>query len=136
MSQWIQRSQNVDGASGGIRQAVWWAWLRQDIWAAFRERRRCFSFWEPIIDYPDLSKSELIDRIIYLFSQAVNFCADNTDLSHAEPIEQRREKADKLMAMLDRWRSFMGDEFKALPVPKTVTTFQPIWIHPPQLGML
>jgi hypothetical protein len=41
---WIQRSQDVNGASGGIRQAVWWAWLRQDIWAAFRERRRCFSF--------------------------------------------------------------------------------------------
>jgi hypothetical protein len=26
---WIQRSQDVNGASGGIRQAVWWAWLRQ-----------------------------------------------------------------------------------------------------------
>lgn len=41
---WIQRSQDNDGESGGLRQAVWWAWIRQDIWAAFREKRKCFSF--------------------------------------------------------------------------------------------
>lgn len=35
---WIQRNQDNDGESiDGLRQAVWWAWLRQDIWAAFRE---------------------------------------------------------------------------------------------------
>uniref|UniRef100_A0A0D2XKM4 Uncharacterized protein n=1 Tax=Fusarium oxysporum (strain Fo5176) TaxID=660025 RepID=A0A0D2XKM4_FUSOF len=47
---WIQRSQDVNGGSGGLRQAVWWAWLRQDIWAAFREKRPCLSFWVPVQD--------------------------------------------------------------------------------------
>ncbi|TVY38108.1 Adhesion and hyphal regulator [Lachnellula occidentalis] len=133
---WIQRSQNVDGASGGIRQAVWWAWLRQDVWAAFRERRRCFSFWKPIVDYPDLSKPELVDRVVYLFSQAVNFCADPTDLSPADSgVHQKTKTADTLLAMLDRWRGTLGDELKTLPVPKTTTVFQPLWIHPPKLGV-
>lgn len=26
---WIQRSQDNDGEKGGLRQAVWWAWLQQ-----------------------------------------------------------------------------------------------------------
>lgn len=33
---WIQRSRDINGESGGLEQAVWWAWLRQDVWAAFR----------------------------------------------------------------------------------------------------
>jgi hypothetical protein len=131
---WIQRSQDVNGASGGIRQAVWWAWLRQDIWAAFKERRRCFSFWKPVQDYPELSHPELVDRIIYLFSQAVNYCADPTGLALVDSVERRTEAADELLAMLDRWRSFLGEKLKPLPVSETASVFQPIWIHPPQLG--
>lgn len=132
---WIQRSQNVNGASGGIRQAVWWAWLRQDVWAAFRERRRCFSFWKPVADYPDLSKPELIERIVYLFSQAVNFCAEQTDLSNLESAQQKMKRADRLLEMLDGWRHFLAGEFKTLPVARTGTVFRPIWIHPPELGV-
>ena len=30
---WIQRSREINGESGGLEQAVWWAWLRQDVWA-------------------------------------------------------------------------------------------------------
>ena len=68
---WIQRSRNINGESGGFPQANWydiqrttfpwlylsnmrrsrWAWLRQDVWAAFRERRRCFSFFCPTRQY-------------------------------------------------------------------------------------
>lgn len=44
---WIQRSREINGESGGLEQAIWWAWLRQDVWAAFRENRRCFSFFKP-----------------------------------------------------------------------------------------
>jgi hypothetical protein len=131
---WIQRSQNVDGESGGIKQAVWWAWIRQDVWAAFRERRGCLSFWKPVKDYPELSQSQLIERVVYLFSQAVNYCADPTELSASIPMERRIETADALLAMLDRWKSFFGEAFKPLPVPDTRGVFQPIWIHPPQLG--
>jgi hypothetical protein len=127
---WIQRSQDVHGASGGIRQAVWWAWLRQDVWAAFRERRRCFSFWKPLKDYPELNKHELADRATYLFSQTVNYCADPGDTS----LQARSERADELLRMLERWKSFLSDEFKPLPTARTGTVFQPLWIHPPKFG--
>ncbi|CAK7237936.1 hypothetical protein SBRCBS47491_010212 [Sporothrix bragantina] len=80
---WIQRSQDVNGASGGLRQAVWWAWLRQDIWAAFKERRTCFSFWKPLVPQDDPENlvrrgdlNTLADRAVYLLSQAVNYAAD------------------------------------------------------------
>ncbi|KAL1890000.1 hypothetical protein Sste5346_008579 [Sporothrix stenoceras] len=80
---WIQRSQDVNGASGGLRQAVWWAWLRQDIWAAFKERRTCFSFWKPLVPQDDPEElvrrgdnNALADRAVYLLSQAVNYAAD------------------------------------------------------------
>lgn len=31
---WIQRSQETNGEREGLRGAVWWNWLRQDVWAA------------------------------------------------------------------------------------------------------
>ncbi|KAH9892119.1 hypothetical protein F4778DRAFT_325881 [Xylariomycetidae sp. FL2044] len=143
---WIQRSQDVNGASGGLRQSVWWAWLRQDIWAAFRERRRCFSFWRPVRDYPDLNQDELADRAIYLLSQAVNYCA-NTDTSSpsttADPevVARRVGAGEMLMGMLERWRSFLGPKFRALPAAARGGTtagpsvFEPIWIHPPRFAV-
>ncbi|KAI0020720.1 hypothetical protein F4780DRAFT_343561 [Xylariomycetidae sp. FL0641] len=134
---WIQRSQNVNGCSGGLRQSVWWAWLRQDLWAAFRERRKCFSFWQPYKDYSVLTQDELADRAIYLLSQTVNFCA-NPDASSSDPavLARRAEAGEILMAMLERWKSFLGPKFKPLPTaapPSSV--FEPLWIHPPQFGV-
>jgi hypothetical protein len=41
---WIQRSQVIHGESEGLKSAVWWAWLCQDVWAAFREKRKTFTF--------------------------------------------------------------------------------------------
>ncbi|KAI0144494.1 hypothetical protein GGR57DRAFT_332554 [Xylariaceae sp. FL1272] len=134
---WIQRSQNVNGASGGLRQAVWWAWLRQDYWAAFRERRRCFSFWRPVKDYPELSQDELADRSIYLLSQVVNYCA-NPVAPSSDPnmVARRADAGEILMDMLDRWKSFLGVKFTPLPAaPRGATVFEPLWIHPPQYGV-
>ena len=127
---WIQRSQNVNGASGGIRQAVWWAWLRQDVWAAFREKRRCLSFWKPVKVYSELNQHELLDRATYLLSQVVNYCADRNESSGLG----REGAADELFEMLDHWKSFLDESFKPLPTVGTNGTFQPIWIHPPKFG--
>ncbi|KAI1262806.1 hypothetical protein F5Y18DRAFT_396345 [Xylariaceae sp. FL1019] len=135
---WIQRSQNVNGASGGLRQAVWWAWLRQDYWAAFRERRRCFSFWRPVKDYPELSQDDLADRSIYLLSQVVNYCAHPDASSASDPnlVARRADAGEILMDMLERWKSFLGDKFTPLPAaPRGSTVFEPLWIHPPQYGV-
>ena len=133
---WIQRSQDVNGASGGIRQAIWWAWLRQDIWAAFRERRRCLSIWKPVKDYPELDPYELADQGTYLLSQAVNYCAEPADPT-GRTFQLRVDAADELIAKLDRWKSFLNAEFTPLPTPQAQVgmTFQPVWIHPPKFGM-
>ncbi|KAL4800793.1 hypothetical protein BDV19DRAFT_375466 [Aspergillus venezuelensis] len=139
---WIQRSQDVNGASGGLRQAVWWAWLRQDLWAAFREHRRCFSFWQPIVDYPDLSHADLAYRSVYLLSQVVNYCTEpppdsNTSDHDPEQIRLRTERGNELMEMLERWRSFASSAFKAFPsdTRDEVTGWTPIWIHPSSFGV-
>ncbi|KAL6230387.1 hypothetical protein BDW75DRAFT_73656 [Aspergillus navahoensis] len=138
---WIQRSQDVNGASGGLRQAVWWAWLRQDLWAAFREHRRCFSFWQPVVDYPDLSEDELACRAVYLLSQAVNYCTEPPPGAQAdvdpEQTRLRTERGNELMDMLERWRSFSAAAFKAFPSPGRgeVHGWTPVWIHPPAFGV-
>ncbi|KAL4977574.1 hypothetical protein BDW66DRAFT_165476 [Aspergillus desertorum] len=138
---WIQRSQDVNGASGGLRQAVWWAWLRQDLWAAFREHRRCFSFWQPVVDYPDLSEDELACRSVYLLSQAVNYCTEPPPDPEAdvdpEQIRLRTERGNELMEMLERWRSFSGAAFRAFPSQNRdeANEWTPIWIHPPAFGV-
>ncbi|CAK7216948.1 hypothetical protein SEUCBS140593_003038 [Sporothrix eucalyptigena] len=142
---WIQRSQDVNGASGGLRQAVWWAWLRQDIWAAFKERRTCFSFWKPLIPQDDPENlvrrgdlNTLADRAVYLLSQAVNYAADaqrvatspavtsasiaspssNTSRSNNGSSEEHLKRAgEKLLNSLERWKNCLGPQFQPLPAP-------------------
>ncbi|KAL2803271.1 hypothetical protein BJX63DRAFT_437072 [Aspergillus granulosus] len=146
---WIQRSQDVNGSSGGLRQAVWWAWLRQDVWAAFRERRRCFSFWGPVVDYADLPPDDLALRAVYLLSQAVNYCAEsrlprpdtkngNSEVdTDAEVTRWRSERGAELMDMLECWRSFASNVCKALPTEnrRSVHGWTPIWVHPPAFAV-
>lgn len=134
---WIQRSQDVNGASGGLRQSVWWAWLRQDLWAAFREKRPCFSFWKPTKDLPELSQDQLANRAVYLLSQCVNYCA-SCESSTVQSVGERIQRGDALMAALQRWRTFLGPAYQPLPTPASETGphshFKPIWIHPPQFA--
>lgn len=140
---WIQRSQDSDGGCGGLRQAVWWAWLKQDIWAAFRERRPCLSFWAPKKDLADMNQHELGRRAIYLLSQAVNYSAEARKAEamgvmpeqlFAVSLQQRREG---LLAHMERWKSFLKDEYNFLPTPQQNPddVFTPLWVHPPDSGV-
>ena len=157
---WIHTSQDVNGASGGLRQAVWWSWLRQDLWAAFREHRRCLSFWRPVVDYSELTQCELADRAVYLLSEAVNYRADDPDIGawvdagatskladeSDEAVRRRCERGAELMDMLERWRSFIGSGFQPLPVAArppgglggggaAARVWKPVWVHPPAFGV-
>lgn len=138
---WIQRSQDVNGGSGGLRQSVWWAWLRQDIWAAFREKRHCLSFWAPVKDYSQLDQHGLADRAVYLLSQAVNYCADTRGLEtspHLDPATstKRRQSKKDLLQNMSRWKSYLGTEYQPLPTRRNSSDpFTPLWIHPPQFGV-
>ena len=140
---WIQRSQDVDGESGGLRQSVWWAWLRQDIWAAFREKRKCYSFWVPTKDFANMTQHDLATRSIYNLSKAVNYSAGTATNPYGDPassepevLRARRTAGTELLGMLETWKMYLGPTFKPLPCPKTdigteKPPFSPIWIHPP-----
>ena len=132
---WIQRSQDVNGASGGLRQAVWWAWLRQDLWAAFRERRACFSFWKPVKEVGELTQDELADRAVYLLSQSVNYCAHTASASVS--VAEKIHSGEGLLAALERWKSFLGPGYWPLPSPsaRAGSVFKPIWIHPSRFAV-
>ncbi|KAF2762761.1 hypothetical protein EJ05DRAFT_432991 [Pseudovirgaria hyperparasitica] len=130
---WIQRSQENHGESGGLRQAVWWAWLRQDIWAAFRERRKCFSFWRPKKSYSMMNQYEIANRVVYLAAQAVNYASEEERKAGEANVQQRMDNADTLLNMLDDWKRHLSIHFQELPIPKSSNSdaaFQIHWINP------
>ncbi|KAL5610201.1 hypothetical protein FOVSG1_004882 [Fusarium oxysporum f. sp. vasinfectum] len=137
---WIQRSQDVNGGSGGLRQAVWWAWLRQDIWAAFREKRPCLSFWVPVQDLSELDQHDLAERAIYLLSQAVNYYAHShaavsgSTTNRLAPVDLGRARVD-ILNKIEELKSHFGEQYQPLPSPsRTTDIFKRIWIHPPEFG--
>jgi hypothetical protein len=135
---WIQRSQVIHGDSKGLKQAVWWAWLQQDVWAAFREKRKTFTFWKPTRRFDDMNPYELAARSVYVIAKVVNYCS--REETEAEDISLRIERADQLQAMLDEWELYLTTEFTMLPFKtgeeeeEEEEAFEPIWIHPPAFG--
>ncbi|OLN92759.1 L-rhamnose-1-dehydrogenase 1 [Colletotrichum chlorophyti] len=134
---WIQRSQVIHGDSMGLKQAVWWAWLCQDVWAAFREKRRPFTFWRPLRKLDELDPYELAARSVYFFAQVVAYCShEETEAGKNDPIA-RVSAAETLKEMLENWRKHLTTEFQPLPyASSTENVFEPIWIHPPAFGAL
>lgn len=135
---WIQRSLVNHGDSGGLKAAIWWSWLCQDIWAAFREKRAVFTFWQPQRTFADLDSWELAARSLLNFARVVDYCS-RVHLQDANfTVAQSVQAADKLLATLDDWSQHRGAEF--LPLPYTTETsdsfFAPIWIHPEPFGKM
>ncbi|KAJ5111604.1 Zn(II)2Cys6 transcription factor [Penicillium argentinense] len=125
---WIQRFQDNDGESGGLRQAVWWAWLRQDVWVAMRERRRVFSFWQPKKPLAALTAPELATRATYLLAQCVNYISKEEQ--ETSTLERRLERGSELLFLLQEWYDHLLPEFNALPLSSDIDTFPPIWVNP------
>lgn len=150
---WIQRSREINGESGGLEQAIWWAWLRQDVWAAFRERRRCFSFFKPTKSYHSMDMYDMASRVVYILAQAVNYSSEEekqvrglldthdsrrTDTSKGgeADLPNRIVKANNLLNMLEEWRSSLTVHFEPLPVEgPSNRAFRPLWIQPPAFGV-
>lgn len=125
---WIQRFQDNDGESGGLRQAVWWAWLRQDVWVAMRERRRVFSFWQPKKPIASLTASELATRATYLLAQCVNYIS--REEQETSDLTRRLERGGELLFLLQEWHDQLPPEYNPLPLSSDMDTFPPIWINP------
>ncbi|OGM51128.1 hypothetical protein ABOM_000020 [Aspergillus bombycis] len=130
----IQRSQTIHGESGGLHSAVWWAWLCQDTWAAFREKRKTLTFWVPQKPLSEISPQELATRSIYITAKVISYCADVTT---EEDIQQRVDGALCLHKMMDDWQRHLTLEFSPLPLGSREhsTYFRPIWIRPPAFAV-
>ncbi|KAF4546106.1 Zn 2cys6 transcription factor [Lasiodiplodia theobromae] len=113
---WIQRSQNIHGDSGGLKQANWWAWLCQDVWAAFREKRKVFSFWKHPRTFDQLNEHELACRAVFIFAKAVNYCSKEETEADKDSIQGRIARADALTRMLDEWQGLLTVKFSPLPI--------------------
>lgn len=132
---WIQRSREINGESGGLEQAVWWAWLRQDVWAAFREHRRCFSFFKPTKAYSTMDMWDMASRVVYILAQAVNYSSEEEKISGERDLTSRILKANTLLNMLSEWQASVSVQFEPLPVKGPVNgAFRPLWLHPSALG--
>jgi hypothetical protein len=139
---WIQRSQVIHGDSKGLRSAVWWAWLCQDVWAAFCEKRKPFTFWKPVRTFEALDPHELASRSVYLFAQVVGYCSHGAIEDDRDDLLSRAAKARDLLEKLEEWRTYLTIEFEPMLLrehlsPSQFTmqdAFEPVWIHPPAFG--
>lgn len=141
---WIQRSQDNDGESAdGLRRAVWWAWLRQDIWAAFRAGRPTLTIWRAKKSLQELDGDELATRIVYICAKCVEFAAADKN-ENLDP-QRRIEQGDRLLRALDDWARVLPASYKPVTVHQNrihtaapdsnssfngMPGFPPVWIHP------
>lgn len=125
---WIQRFQDNDGESGGLRQAVWWAWLQQDTWVAMRERRRVYSTWSPKKPISTLTAPEIVTHASYLLSQCVNYASDE---EKQEDSVRRAARGTELLHLLQEWRETLLPEYSPLPCVSNDQVFPSIWVNPP-----
>lgn len=132
---WIQRSQVIHGDSGGLRAAVWWSWLAQDCWAAWREKRRPFTFWRPLRNtFRGMTSWELAARSLFVFARVIGYCADQSGQESAT-IHFRMQQAEELTRMLDEWAGNLPIDFEPIPHAVETEPFRTIFIHPPAFAV-
>ncbi|KAI5206606.1 hypothetical protein E4T38_03786 [Aureobasidium subglaciale] len=133
---WVQRSREINGESGGLSQAIWWAWLRQDVWAAFREGRKVLSFFKPTKPYYAMDHWDIAARCVYLVAQCVNYSSEQEIEAGKSDLIMRLAKADELSTKLEDWYQHLTSHFNPLPCINTSQgPFKPIWIHPLVFGV-
>jgi hypothetical protein len=124
---WIQRFQENDGETGGLRSAVWWTWLQQDIWIAMRERRRVYNDWSPKKPIFTLTAPELATRASYLLSLCVNYASEE---ERREDSVRRATRGNELLHLLQEWRERLPPEYHPLPSVSNDQIFPSIWVNP------
>lgn len=147
---WIQRTQDNDGEMmDRLRRAIWWAWIRQDTWAAFRAGRRTFTIFKARKRLENLTPDELATRIFLIAARCVDYAASS---SNTDGVAKKIEKGEELLGELARWHSVLPSSFTPIltstatiptaqspwaatfrppSIVESTPVFTPIWIHPP-----
>jgi hypothetical protein len=134
---WILRSRQIEVERPSLESTTWWAWLLQDIWVAFRERRRTYSTWAPKKACSVLGGHELASRSVWLLAQVVNFCAVDASGDAGEgSVRERLGWAKGLKGMLEEWKGNLTVEFSPLPMStgEDGQVFKPRLIYPQCFG--
>ncbi|ETN39661.1 uncharacterized protein HMPREF1541_05887 [Cyphellophora europaea CBS 101466] len=129
---WIQRSQDVNGESAGTPGAIWWSWLRQDLWAAFRNGRRPLTIHVPTKLVNQLSPDELACRALFLQARVVSYAS--IEAHETADLEQRMAEGNELLSLLEGWRNAAPQNTLQLDVAfqsASKSAYPPVWIHPP-----
>ncbi|KAK5943259.1 hypothetical protein PMZ80_004266 [Knufia obscura] len=128
---WIQRSQETNGERGGLQGAVWWNWLRQDIWAALWQNRRPLTIWEPTIPVVTLRGHEFASRATFLLARAIRYATH--DEGNTNDLSSRIADGERHLSDLQEWYSNLPPTYRPLPVVESDASaiFPPVWIHPP-----
>lgn len=133
---WIQRSQLIHGESEGLKKRIWWAWLRQDIWAAFRKRRRILSFYKVTRPCASLDFWELVDRAVYILGQCVNYASEKEEDNGRTSLQRRLDHSAEMWEKLQEWWLCFEKYNRRLPALKQEdSAFDPIWVTPPAASM-
>lgn len=133
---WMLRSRQIEVERPSLESTIWWTWLQQDIWAAFRERRRTYSTWTPKKACKDLESHELAGRALWILAQTVNYYAFESTGEGNLTVEGREAWAEQLHGMLADWESCLTPEFSPLPnySHDRSSTFKSLLIHPQCFG--
>jgi hypothetical protein len=133
---WIQRSQVIHGESEGLKQRIWWSWLRQDIYAAFRRRRQILSFYKVTRACTTLNFWELVDRSVYLLGQCVNYASIKEEENGRADVQRRLDDSAKLWQKLEEFSSCFQKYDRRLPTSdNTESVFKSIWVNPAAASM-
>ncbi|KAF4871301.1 hypothetical protein CGCSCA1_v009574 [Colletotrichum siamense] len=101
---WIQRSQDNNAESAdSFRRAVWWAWIRQDIWAAFRSGRRTLTIFQPQKTLQELNPDDLASRVLFIAAKCVAYAAYDAS-SSMQDLQQRMNLGNRLLRSLEEWQ--------------------------------
>jgi hypothetical protein len=157
---WIQRNQDNNAESvDGMRRAGWWAWVRQDIWAAFRAGRPTLTIFHPQRTINEMNSDELASWSVFLAAKCVEYSTQGRSPIDHQDLRQRIDRGNHLLQCLQEWHDILPASFAPMtssaPLPAISlqglagftpdsstpypavqnagesSIFPPVWIHPP-----
>ncbi|KAF3170052.1 hypothetical protein TWF106_011408 [Orbilia oligospora] len=138
----IIKPQGIHESLVGLKGAAFWAWYRQDVLAAFRERRQTFiteDFWH-LDTSPEsmcmLREDELGNRVMFILGQIINYCAKDEIEKNEHNITERLRRAEMLEKKLEDWKRCLPDSYEPLTRMKDKDgIFEALWYSPACCGI-